>query len=628
MVESWAQYQATFGGMIPGVYLGYAVYQFFLNGGSQAYIIRLVNTASGGSLVVAATASGTFGAMQLFANNPGQWGNNVCVSITNVVTAAGVTTFNLQVSVLTPSGTAATVENYTNLSTSPTSPQYALTVINNDSNYISFNPQPPGAPATSVGAPTAAPTAVWIVSGSVTTTQQFTPGESITQAAPGSPTATLMGTPNSSYLVLSAYTGSPNNSGAWTDSGGASFTPTTTPVSTQIIWIVAGSVTTTTQFTPGETITQSVTGATGVLTGVVNGSYLVLSVYSGSPNSSQPWTDSGGASFAPTTAPVSTASFPLCLGSSAALGVDGTQLAPSLTGTGGGFETQLTTASGYQLLSNVPIFNLLCVPGENNEAVVSLMQQFCWTNRAFLIVDSTPTASISQLTGGPVDGGGNVLSGGQYASSSAFYFPWISAPDPQVGFRPTPFPPCGFVAGLYASTDASRGVWKAPAGINIPLTGTLGLQSVLTDLQNGQLNPMAVNCLRQFPIYGEAVWGTRTMAGADAVGSQWKYVPIRRLALFLESSLYQGTQWAVFEPNAEPLWGQVRLSIGTFMQGLFLQGAFAGTTPQQAYFVKCDSDNNPDSSIALGILNITVGFAPLYPAEFVVIQIQQIMNQS
>jgi phage tail sheath protein FI len=183
------------------------------------------------------------------------------------------------------------------------------------------------------------------------------------------------------------------------------------------------------------------------------------------------------------------------------------------------------------------------------------------------------------------------------------------------------------VAGIYAATDASRGVWKAPAGVNTGLTGVLGLQYVLSDAQNGQLNPNAINCLRQLPTYGAVVWGARTMAGSDAAGSQWKYVPIRRFALFLESSLYQGTQWAVFEPNAAPLWSAVRLSIGAFMQGLFLQGAFAGTTPPQAYFVKCDADNNPPASVALGVLNITVGFAPLYPAEFVVITIQQ-MTQS
>jgi phage tail sheath protein FI len=184
------------------------------------------------------------------------------------------------------------------------------------------------------------------------------------------------------------------------------------------------------------------------------------------------------------------------------------------------------------------------------------------------------------------------------------------------------------VAGLYATTDADRGVWKAPAGIAASLTGVLGLQYTLSNDDNGELNPLGINCLREFKTYGDVIWGARTLAGSDLAGSEWKYIPIRRLALFLESSLYNGTQWVVFEPNDEPLWGQIRLNVGSFMQQLFLQGAFQGSTPQQAYFVKCDSENNPQASIDQGIVNILVGFAPLYPAEFVVIQIQQIAGQS
>ena len=164
--------------------------------------------------------------------------------------------------------------------------------------------------------------------------------------------------------------------------------------------------------------------------------------------------------------------------------------------------------------------------------------------------------------------------------NSAFYFPWVNAPDPLQQGRIKPYPPCGFVAGIYAATDATRGVWKAPAGIDAGLSGEAGLKTVLTDLQNGTLNINAVNCLRNFPVYGDVVWGARTLRGNDQTGSEWKYVPIRRLALFLESSLYQGTQWVVFEPNDERLWSQIRLNVGAFMQGLFLQGAFQGTTPQ------------------------------------------------
>ena len=295
-------------------------------------------------------------------------------------------------------------------------------------------------------------------------------------------------------------------------------------------------------------------------------------------------------------------------------------------------QTPPANPTGISLLANVPIFNLLCVPGECNLAAVSVLQSFCAANRAFFIVDAAQSAILGTGTNGlsatgPSDSSGATLVNPS-AANSAFYFPWVQAPDPMAGFRPAYFPPCGFVAGIYATTDATRGVWKAPAGIDASLTGALGLQYNLNDMQNGSLNVLGVNCLRQFPNFGNVVWGARTIAGSDALGSQWKYVPIRRLALFLESSLYQGTQWAVFEPNAEPLWGQVRLAIGSFLQGLFLKGAFAGTTPQQAYFVKCDGDNNPPASQALGILNISVGFAPVYPAEFVVIQIQQIMSQS
>jgi len=138
------------------------------------------------------------------------------------------------------------------------------------------------------------------------------------------------------------------------------------------------------------------------------------------------------------------------------------------------------------------------------------------------------------------------------------------------------------------------------------------------------LNPLGINCLRTFPVYGTVVWGARTIDGNDQRGSEWKYVPVRRMALFLEESLYRGTQWVVFEPNDEPLWAQIRLNIGAFLQGLFRQGAFQGKSAKEAYFVKCDRETTTQADINLGIVNILVGFAPLKPAEFVVLKIQQI----
>jgi hypothetical protein len=173
-----------------------------------------------------------------------------------------------------------------------------------------------------------------------------------------------------------------------------------------------------------------------------------------------------------------------------------------------------------------------------------------------------------------------------------------------------------------------RGVWKAPAGTEASLINVQALDYVLTDLENGALNPLGINCLRTFPIYSNICWGARTLDGADQLASDWKYVPVRRLTLFLEESLYRGTKWVVFEPNDEPLWAQIRLNVGAFMQDLFRKGAFQGTTPKEAYLVKCDGDTTTQNDIDNGIVNIMVGFAPLKPAEFVILNIQQIAHRA
>ena len=295
-------------------------------------------------------------------------------------------------------------------------------------------------------------------------------------------------------------------------------------------------------------------------------------------------------------------------------GAVGTVLNPNQPG----FETALAASggtTGVNLLASVDLFNLVCVPGETNTTVLGQLDAFCRDNRAFLIADAPDTTT---LPAGPGFNGNN----------SAIYFPWLQAPDQLAGNVPRDYPPCGFVAGIYASTDVNRGVWKAPAGTETALVGVSGVVVPLTDKQNGVLNPVAVNCIRSFSAYGTVVWGARTVNGNDEAGSQWKYVPIRRLALFLETSLYRGTQWAVFEPNDAPLWAQIRLNVGAFMQTLFIQGAFQGSTPQQAYFVKCDAETTTSTDQNNGIVNILVGFAPLKPAEFVIIQIQQIAGQT
>ena len=214
------------------------------------------------------------------------------------------------------------------------------------------------------------------------------------------------------------------------------------------------------------------------------------------------------------------------------------------------------------------------------------------------------------------------------SENAAFYFPRILAPNPLRENRVEAYAPCGAVAGVLARTDASRGVWKTPAGLDATLNGAAGLAARLTDLENGTLNPQGINCLREFPVAGRVVWGGRTLRGADQLASEWKYLAVRRTALFLEESLYRGTQWVVFEPNDEPLWAQIRLNVGAFMNNLFRQGAFQGTSPRDAYFVKCDGESTTQNDINLGIVNIVVGFAPLKPAEFVIVKLQQMAGQT
>jgi phage tail sheath protein FI len=272
------------------------------------------------------------------------------------------------------------------------------------------------------------------------------------------------------------------------------------------------------------------------------------------------------------------------------------------------------------ITDRIDIFNLVCVPGLTDGPTISTLQTRCHERRAFLIVDSTDSDTVGTVLG--TLAAANIT--GADALNSAFFFPWVRASDPLQNGALRAFPPCGYVAGICARTDGSRGVWKAPAGSEASLTGVSGLVITMSDAENGQLNPHAVNCLRTLPVYGTVLWGSRTLHGDNDRGSEWKYVPVRRMALFLEESLYRGTQWVVFEPNDEPLWAQIRLNVGAFMQNLFRQGAFQGKSPREAYFVRCDSSTTTQADINLGIVNILVGFAPLKPAEFVVVKIQQI----
>ena len=298
----------------------------------------------------------------------------------------------------------------------------------------------------------------------------------------------------------------------------------------------------------------------------------------------------------------------------------------------GNFTASSATRTGVHALLKADLFNMLCIPpytasGDVDNTVLTEAAKLCRDRRAFLIIDA-PSAwdEISDAVSGVNAIAATV--GTDNARNAAVFFPRLRMPNPLRQNQLEAFASCGSVAGVFARTDSQRGVWKAPAGLEAGLVGVSALTVPMTDLENGQLNPLGVNCLRAMPGTGPVIWGSRTLRGADRLAdSDWKYIPVRRLALFMEESIFRGTQWAVFEPNDEPLWSQLRMNIGAFLQTLFRQGAFQGSSPREAYFVKCDRSTTTQTDVNNGIVNIIIGYAPLKPAEFVILKFQQMAGQ-
>lgn len=306
-------------------------------------------------------------------------------------------------------------------------------------------------------------------------------------------------------------------------------------------------------------------------------------------------------------------------------GVDGTDgIAPTLAEYVGNPVNQ----TGFYALDQVDLFNLMVIPGDAEVDETTVMSalwgpasNYAKSRRAFLLIDAPKNWTQN---GRPVVVGNTQLINDLRVSLvkdySAVFYPRLKYDSD--GLLKT-IGASGAIAGLMARTDAERGVWKAPAGIEADIREVLGVDVKLTDLENGVLNKKGVNCLRVFST-GLVNWGGRTVDGDDDIGSEWKYIPIRRLALMIEESLFRGTKWVVFEPNDEPLWAKIRLNVNAFMMSLFRQGAFQGSAPKDAFFVRCDASTTTQDDRNKGIVNIQVGFAPLKPAEFVVITIQQI----
>ncbi len=304
------------------------------------------------------------------------------------------------------------------------------------------------------------------------------------------------------------------------------------------------------------------------------------------------------------------------------LGGNGNQSTP-VPGADGNKPKLTDYDAAYDVIDKeVDLYNLMVLPPDADIPIINMYPNAsirCQNRRAFLLMDppsnwTDPQAAVANLP---------TLRNGLIKDYSAVFYPRVTINEN--GLKQN-IGGAGAIAGLCARIDSTRGVWKAPAGTEADLRGVIGLEHQFSDGENGQLNPKAINTIRSFP-NGIVNWGARTMDGDDSFASEYKYVPVRRLALFLEESLYRGLKWVVFEPNDEPLWAQIRLNVGAFMHDLFRQGAFQGRTPRDAYFVKCDSETTTQSDRNLGIVNIWVGFAPLKPAEFVILYLQQMAGQ-
>ncbi|CAG9252671.1 conserved hypothetical protein [Paraburkholderia unamae] len=711
-IFSFGDFERLYGGLASNSELGYAVQQFFQNGGAQAWIVRTPATSLGAAAAKVQFQSFTFEALSSGTIPNGQLLIDIdYVGLTPGGPSPGADpkTFNLTVTDLA----GGTVESFPSVTYDNTKSNWVENVVNDPDNgsqlvkmdapgtadltaiealasiaqtgYVGTAISPYSV-ATDIGGNLAG--AVTLTTGSATvqgngttftTTLKF--GQSILVAGDTSNTAwRVLSITNDTTLTLAQnYTGPGVTNSAFTLASPVAtkdygFTLSTTnpnpapaglPLSVKVIasnTAVPASLSglaTQIQQAVNAALAVQMPGAVvqvGVTPLPANPATQALRI-----NALLPGNPDAVLSIADPAAPLTTCVSLLGLtGGSAsanaahyALGTGHTAWGQEATSTAGAdFASPATTGlpatadligdeasfTGVYALSKVDLFNLLCIPDAtranasnpnaldinvNANAVYSAAIALCKLRRAFLLIDPPPDVTT---VAGAVDWKSSQLA--VVDANGAAFFPRLRLADPLNGYNLRTFAPCGVVAGVYASTDSSRGVWKAPAGTAATLNGVQSMVYPLSDPENGVLNPLGLNCFRTFPVYGPVLWGARTLVGADAMANQWKYVPVRRMALFLEESLYRGTQWVVFEPNDEPLWASIRLNVGSFMQTLFLKGAFQGSTPSQAYFVKCDSETTTQADIDNGIVNILVGFAPLKPAEFVVIQIEQISAQS
>lgn len=598
-VTSWTDFQRSYGTFIPDGYLAHSVFQYFNNGGQLCYIVRAVRgDAQAASVTVQNRASAPVDGLTISANSKGAWGNYLYLQIEDGSLDPG-NEFRLSVrqqddpAVIPPNWQSITpLEVFDNLSPDPAAPNYVVTVLQAQSNLIQ---------AVTPAANTSLQHGVHLGGFNPAVPLQndlsFSinldgDGPQIVTLPSAAGTAVLAGVASAIQTAVQALTKLKTSTDATAFTG---FTCVVDSSSGQPRLVLTSG-------------TTSATSSVLIAPGPANDATGLLQLGPGNGGISE----NGLAVQRPALADV------VQIGDSA-VAAPVTAVVPGADGTDAVSET--TFSNAFSRLDRITDFSLLAVPGEGTTAMMDLGMAYC-ANRPLADVfyigemashDDTPAEATSFRN--------SLTTANSYG---AVYFPWVMALDPTgQSPSPVPLPPSGYMAGLYARIDASRGVWKAPAGVEASLNGSVGLTVELNDVEHGTLNPIGVDVIRRFSGAGIVAFGARTVTSDP----EWLYVPVRRTAIMLRVSIYYGIQWAVFEPNDEPLWAQLRLNIGSFMTTLFRQGAFAGSTPSQAFFVKCDSETTTQADIDAGVVNVLVGFAPLRPAEFVVVKISQSAGQ-
>ena len=599
-------FERNFGGLDRFRETSYGVMSFFQNGGGQALIVRVAPGAAPASVILQDTANATvFTATagqqigSVSADNPGEWGNNLRIDI-DYATSDPATEFNLSVSeVRNDAGRALVVrsETFRNLSMNSAARTYAVSNVNDGSTMIQLlsvgsanRPVPTG----TVGVAGADPSLAAAVVSSIDVT--VTVGGAPVTETLTVPVADLPATLSAARALLESLIRAAR--------------PTEPMWSQAVVQLSNGRLRVLlgrsgTDYDPEAVVTfADSAGDLGANIGLVGGGVTANAQQYrvGSPNPvlafrgvAVPGTNDTGAT---------------------ALALAGSRAA----------------RTGVFALEAADVFNILCIPeaslldapGQvtNLNQVMAAAIPYCEERFSFLLIDPASDVDTPDGAEGWIN---DLATAGMRHRNAAAYFPRIRVADPLDDNRLRSIAPSGAVAGIYARTDGDFGVFRAPAGIVANLRGVADLDYRLTDPENGLLNPQGLNAIRVFDNIGTVVWGARTLLGANVFSPDWRYVPVRRTALNIEASLLRGLQFAVFAPNDEPLWGEIRLAASSFMSRLFRQGAFQGSSPRDAFFVKCDAETNPQSDIDLGIVNVIVGFAPLKPAEFVILSLQ-LMN--